>query len=339
MRDGPAEPWIDTPRAAVAGQLHGGLPEPFGTRSRMIHVSDREDIPPNLDRAAQALSIDCQRVALADIGDVMIGDMMWVSLSQDPGAAVLAVLQQQHRDFCVPLVLDLAGSAIDPAWGLFGDSDGVTIVIDPDEGDCLAAMGQVLRSGSGRLNSPVIEMRERRLEQLQEEVQRIGRVLARLSAEDGGGMGAADGAREPASPFIENHMHSPIRGFSTGGMDSANGLPTVSPRDVRRVIRYRRMREEFFGGDIFADPAWDMLLDLYAARLERHRVSVSSLCIAAAVPATTALRWIKTLTETGVFERSADPHDGRRIFVILSERSTQAMSRYFAGLDGDGVPI
>jgi hypothetical protein len=44
------------------------------------------------------------------------------------------------------------------------------------------------------------------------------------------------------------------------------------------------MREQFFGPDLFADPAWDILLDLYAARLEQQRVAVSSLCIAAAVP-------------------------------------------------------
>jgi len=36
-----------------------------------------------------------------------------------------------------------------------------------------------------------------------------------------------------------------------------------------------------------ADPAWDMLLDLTAARAESRAVSVSSLCIAAGVPTTT----------------------------------------------------
>jgi predicted transcriptional regulator len=63
---------------------------------------------------------------------------------------------------------------------------------------------------------------------------------------------------------------------------------------------------------LFADPAWDMLLDLLQAEIAQHRVPVSSLCIAAAVPATTALRWIKTMTDVGLFKRRADPHDGRR---------------------------
>lgn len=75
-----------------------------------------------------------------------------------------------------------------------------------------------------------------------------------------------------------------------------------------------------------------MLLDLFAARLERQVVSVSSLCIASAVPATTALRWIKTLTDAGLFLREADERDGRRIFIAMSDQAYSAMERYFEAL-------
>ena len=73
-----------------------------------------------------------------------------------------------------------------------------------------------------------------------------------------------------------------------------------------------------------------MLLDLLQAELAQHRVPVSSLCIAAAVPATTALRWIKSMTDSGLFVRRADPHDGRRVFVELSPGASAAMRGYFA---------
>src|SRR3546814_17984132 len=67
---------------------------------------------------------------------------------------------------------------------------------------------------------------------------------------------------------------------------------------ARELLRFRRLRDRYFAGDLFADPAWDMLLDLYAARSQNsHPVSVSSLCIASSVPATTALRWIKAMEE------------------------------------------
>ena len=106
--------------------------------------------------------------------------------------------------------------------------------------------------------------------------------------------------------------------------------PPLEIETVRAVIRARRLRGRFFDETLFADPAWDMLLDLLQAEIAQHRVPVSSLCIAAAVPATTALRWIKTMTDAGMFLRRADPHDGRRVFVELAPAASQAMRSYFA---------
>jgi DNA-binding MarR family transcriptional regulator len=78
---------------------------------------------------------------------------------------------------------------------------------------------------------------------------------------------------------------------------------------------------------------WDMLLDLTAAHAEGQKVSVTSLCIAANVPATTALRWLSQMVEAGVFRRAADPMDRRRVFIELSDASITAMAGYFAALD------
>ena len=102
------------------------------------------------------------------------------------------------------------------------------------------------------------------------------------------------------------------------------------PRPIRAVIRARRLRTRYFPEELFADPAWDMLLDLLQAEIAHLRVPVSSLCIAAAVPATTALRWLKTMVQQGLFIRRADPHDGRRVFVELAPQTSNALRRYFA---------
>ena len=110
-------------------------------------------------------------------------------------------------------------------------------------------------------------------------------------------------------------------------------LPLPDPRLVRQIIANRKARSRFFEGDLFADPAWDMLLDLTAAHSEHRRISVTSLCIASGVPATTALRWIRQMVDVGVFDRIADTTDRRRAFIALSESSEQAMARYFAEID------
>jgi hypothetical protein len=98
---------------------------------------------------------------------------------------------------------------------------------------------------------------------------------------------------------------------------------------VRSILKARRAREELIGKDLFADPAWDMLLDLYAAALEQRKVSTTELCIASAVPATTALRWIEKLVQMKFVTRKEDHLDARRIWVSLSSGARHMMEAYF----------
>lgn len=111
------------------------------------------------------------------------------------------------------------------------------------------------------------------------------------------------------------------------------GAPEVTAELVEWVISARRRRAHFFSADLFADPAWDMLLDLFEAEIRMRRVSVSSLCIAAAVPASTALRWINAMVKEGLFVRIPDPNDLRRIYIELSPEASKALRRYFAELN------
>lgn len=179
------------------------------------------------------------------------------------------------------------------------------ILVDPDESQRAAALAMAL---SGALEesgvSDVGKDNAARLRQLSDEMGRIASTLARLSS-------------GPGAPAIKPG-------------DGKTEAPAVDAETVRAIIRARRLRSRFFSEELFADPAWDMLLDLLQAEIAQLRVPVSSLCIAAAVPATTALRWIKTMTEQGLFVRRADPHDGRRVFVELAPAASDAMRRYFA---------
>ncbi len=105
----------------------------------------------------------------------------------------------------------------------------------------------------------------------------------------------------------------------------AGEVREVDARLVRRLIAARRVRDALLPPGLFGDPVWDMLLDLTAARLESRLVAVSSLCIAACVPTTTALRAIKALCDSGLLERCTDPADGRRTYITLSEPILKAM--------------
>lgn len=100
---------------------------------------------------------------------------------------------------------------------------------------------------------------------------------------------------------------------------------------ARQTYDDRRRRNKIFQSDeLFGEPAWDILLDLFIAAKERRRVSVTSACIGSAVPSTTALRWISILERQGFLSREADPGDARRVYVRLSPRGYEAMLEYFS---------
>ncbi len=101
------------------------------------------------------------------------------------------------------------------------------------------------------------------------------------------------------------------------------------PKLIDRIIRQRRLRERYFEPHLFADPAWDILLELTAARLEHRQLSVTALCYVAAVPSTTALRWVNEMTRMGLVTREDDPLDGRRALVSLSDSAARSIAAYF----------
>jgi hypothetical protein len=181
---------------------------------------------------------------------------------------------------------------------------------------------QARYTGAVPVNDATREGENARLQRLNEEVARIADTLTRLTR--GEEIEPRGGVRDP--------------GMSYRGPEGPEP-PEANAQEIRAVIRARRLRAQFFAGELFADPAWDMLLDLFAAWLEQRQVSVSSLCIAAAVPPTTALRWIGTLHDAGLFERQADPSDRRRAYIALSAKGIDGMRNFIAAAKRQGLSL
>jgi hypothetical protein len=99
---------------------------------------------------------------------------------------------------------------------------------------------------------------------------------------------------------------------------------------ARRAYADRRRRTKYFDDALFGEPAWDILLDLFIAAKEGRRISVTSACIGAAVPSTTALRWIIVLENEELISRESDPRDARRAFLHLTAKAYTKLIDYLA---------
>ena len=241
---------------------------------------------------------------------------VWVELDRDCGGAMDDLLSRVSRDVHdgrYAAIVSASADLTDPVATSICDSE-VQLLVDADDSERAAALAvaTVIAARPQRLSDVASDQNAARLRQLSEEVSRIATTLARLSTGP-----QAKPRRVVAPPTAD--------------------IPEISPETVRAVIRARRLRARYFPEELFADPAWDMLLDLLQAELSHLRVPVSSLCIAAAVPATTALRWLKTMVQEKMFVRRADPHDGRRVFVELAPETSFALRRYFAEVGQAGL--
>ena len=119
------------------------------------------------------------------------------------------------------------------------------------------------------------------------------------------------------------------------GVALKHNPPPVSSDPVlvevaRRLYMMRKVRDDLLGANLFSEPAWDIMLDLFISDDEGLRLSVSAVCIGARAPSATALRYLTMLQESGLVERSRDERDGRRSHVQLTPLGRRRMEGLLA---------
>ncbi len=287
-------------------------------------------------RVLGSLPLDALPARLADIIalDTLLIDLRGLA-ADDMGfvAAARANRERLSLGGCGLIVL-FDVTAIDQ---VVADLDGLscTLLCEPSHAEIITAlaMAAMRAAGLGHGRTGVFHDVARdgeatRIDLLSDEVRRLAETIDRLASADHGLH------EEPASRRLgdRHRRFRDMRPTEALTQDAAE----PSHIEVRALIRARRLRDRFLPASLFADPAWDMMLDLLAARLSGKRVSVSSLCIAAAVPPTTALRWIRQLTERGIFARIDDPVDGRRVFIELTDDAATGMIGWARAVRGQG---
>jgi hypothetical protein len=128
----------------------------------------------------------------------------------------------------------------------------------------------------------------------------------------------------------ESGHGAPSRGFSD------DKLATLA----RGIYRMRQHRQSYFDSALFAEPAWDMMLDLFINKVRGARVSTTSLCLAAGVPHATGIRWIRTLREHGLLRRYRAPDDARLMLIEITPNGYQLMRQCLSeGVTRFEVPV
>lgn len=337
--------------ADLAQDFSYGAPanDAAGLRLAVSIFADRGHVREQIREDAEASGF-----RLAEVGGLssllgghgrQLGEVVLLDCPVVDGAALAALsrLDLRAAQAGVELVVSTSVEALDDVFACL-DQSHPQILIQPSRAERIIALGQALARVPSRRVRELSEEDRLVLLRLTEQVTQIADRLDRMG-------GPAGGAATPIAPTAPAADPAAFRfdapRSANGGQLGESGdrlvrtarSPLPDPRLVRRIIRQRQMRSRFFDGDLFADPAWDMLLDLTAARAEHTRVSVTSLCIASGVPPTTALRWIGQMTEAGLLQRIEDETDRRRAFITLTDKATEAMSRYFAELDANAAKL
>src|SRR3546814_16292556 len=119
--------------------------------------------------------------------------------------------------------------------------------------------------------------------------------------------------------------------MDTGGMKPAGARQFETARThscieasdtkafAKALLAANHARDGILSDVGFADATWMLLLDLFVSQAHDGRLSLSDLYTSIDAPKATTLRTIGRLVDQGHLQTDADPRDGSRTLVRLSE--------------------
>jgi hypothetical protein len=126
---------------------------------------------------------------------------------------------------------------------------------------------------------------------------------------------------------IESRLH---RLIENARRDSGPAAQSSVLAAAAEACAARRRLYALFGRRLFCDPSWDILLELFVSTLEGRKVTVSTACMAACAPTTTALRHIAYLVQEGLVVRRPHPADARSTYLELTGQAVARLTQYFS---------
>lgn len=102
-------------------------------------------------------------------------------------------------------------------------------------------------------------------------------------------------------------------------------------------MRRRILRRQLIGAkELFGEPAWEMLIDLFIHEGEGRPLSTSDLCVTSTIPMSSALRLVQKLCDAGLVDRTPDLMDAVMLntpcpaFITTSVMEGQSITNCYA---------
>lgn len=153
-----------------------------------------------------------------------------------------------------------------------------------------------------------------------------------MVAQPTGGQGRGESGRAAVEADriileIEARLHRLIENSRCDAGAAAQSMVLAAAAEACAA---RRRLYALFGRRLFCDPSWDILLELFVSTLEGRKVTVSTACMAACAPTTTALRHIAYLVQEGLVIRRPHPADARSTYLELTGPAIAKLTQYFS---------
>jgi DNA-binding MarR family transcriptional regulator len=141
---------------------------------------------------------------------------------------------------------------------------------------------------------------------------------------------AADWISAHPQALSTEHFFSVLQSVGQSQEPYSNELSSEALLErAQSILRVRAARERMLGRAAIGEPAFDLLLRLYVHSGQKE-ASLTSLARSAGIPFSSAMRWIRYLTDKGLVECSESRSDRRATCVQLTSSGRAMMGEFLS---------
>jgi len=107
-------------------------------------------------------------------------------------------------------------------------------------------------------------------------------------------------------------------------------IEAMTPREYfASLLDLRRLREHYFGNELFGEPAWDIMLELMLSRIDAREVLANELKSHSTAPNVVTRHYLEALVEAKLVEMFDNAANSEDPYVSLSSEAARRMAELY----------